>query len=175
MLTAKPRRVAILVSHGLSALLTGVAIPAALAQGIPSQAPLPPPTATPAAEGSGGALIVIGTFVVLLAVIVAIAAVHNVRQRREEEALQIQSRLGDALLMDTLLDGAAVVPTVHVPLWKGSALRIEVSGSVPRPEMRERALQIVRQEATRLAQYAQDVEIEDRVSVLPPTTVRQAA
>jgi len=41
--------------------------------------------------------------------------------------------------------------------------------------MRDRALHIVRQEATRMAQYAQDVEIEDRVSVLPPTAVRRVA
>jgi hypothetical protein len=77
--------------------------------------------------------------------------------------------------MDPLLKAAAVVPTVHAPMWKSSPLRIEVSGSVPSPEMRERAIHIVQQEATRMAQYARDVEIDDRLSVLPPISIRQVA
>src|SRR5262249_32923335 len=123
MVTERFRLATVLLPYGLSVLLPGVVATTAQAQGIPSQAPLPPPT-TPPADASGGALVVIGAFIVLLGIVIAIAAVYNMRQRREEEALQLQSRLGDALMLDSLLNGAAVVPTVHVPLWKGSSLRI---------------------------------------------------
>ena len=41
--------------------------------------------------------------------------------------------------------------------------------------MRERIIHVMRQEAIRLTRYAQDVKIEDRVSVLPPVAVPPAA
>jgi hypothetical protein len=146
----------------------------ALAQGISSQSSLPPGTSTAPADGPG-ALVVVGILVVLVAIVAAIAKVHEVRRRREGEGLVLQARLGDALLMDPLLSGMAVVPTVHVPVRKGSPVRIEVSGNVPSPEARERVLHVIRQEATRFAQYALDVEVVDRLSVLPPIESRHAA
>jgi hypothetical protein len=173
MMTGWSRLVAVLFAYGLPLLLNGVRVAPALAQGIPSQAPLPPGTGS--AAGGGGALVVIGTFVALLVIVGTIAKLHGMRQRRAEEGLTLQSRLGDVLLMDPLLVSAAVVPTVHVPLWRGSPLRVEVSGSVPSQEMRERIIHVMRQEAIRLTRYAQDVKIEDRVSVLPPVAVPPAA
>ena len=57
----------------------------------------------------------------------------------------------------------------------GSPLKVEVMGSVPSPDMRERAINIVRQEARRFTQYARNVEVEDRLSVLPSLAARRAA
>jgi hypothetical protein len=111
----------------------------------------------------------------VLVILGAIVKVHDVRRRREEAGLTLQAWLGDALLTDPLLRGAAVIPTVRVPMRKGSPMKIEVTGSVPSVDMRERAIHIVRQEATRFARYARDVEVEDRLSVLPSIAARRAA
>jgi hypothetical protein len=159
--------------NGLPVLLRDLFVTPALAQGIPSPAPLPSGT-LPADSGSG-ALIMVGVFVAVLVLLGAIVKVHDVRRRREEEGLTLQARLGDALLTDPLLRGAAVIPTVRVPMRKGSPAKVEVMGSVPSPDMRERALHIVRQEATRFAQYGRDMEVEDRLSVLPSIGARRAA
>jgi len=159
--------------NGLPVLLRDLFVTPALAQGIPSPAPLP--SGTPPADGGSGALIMVGVFVAVLVILGAIVKVHDVRRRREEVGLTLQAWLGDALLTDPLLRGAAVIPTVRVPMRKGSPVKVEVMGSVPSPDMRERAIHIVRQEATRFAQYARDVEVEDRLSVLPSISARRAA
>jgi hypothetical protein len=163
----------VVFSNGLPVLLRNVFATPALAQGIPSPAPLP--SGTLPADGGSGALIMVGVFVAVLVILGAIVRVHDMRRRREEEGLTLQARLGDALLTDPLLNSAAIVPTVRVPLRKGSPVKVEVTGSVPSPDMRERALHVIRQEATRFAQYAQDVEVEDRLSVLPSIAGRHAA
>jgi hypothetical protein len=174
-MTGRPSLGTVVFMNGLPLLLHTLFVTPALAQGIPSPAPLAPPgTSSPAAGGSG-ALIVLGVFVALLVVIGVIAKVSDVQRRREAEGLGLQARLGDVLLMDPMLHGAAITPTVHVPMRQGSPVRIEITGSVPSPEMRDRALHVMRQEATRFTQYALDVEIEDRVSVLPSVAIRQAA
>jgi hypothetical protein len=173
MLTSKSGLGTVAFLYGPPVLLANAFVTAALAQGIPSPEPLP--SGPSSADGGSGALIVVGVFIALLVIVGVIARLSDMRRRREEEGLALQARLGDALLTDPLLNGAAIVPTVRVPLWKGSPVRIEISGSVSNPEMRERALDVMRREATRAAQYAQDAEVEDRLSVLPPVAIRRAA
>ena len=51
-----------------------------------------------AERGQHLVLVVVGTFIALVVIVGVIAKVHGVRQRREEEGLTLQSRLGDALL-----------------------------------------------------------------------------
>ena len=68
------------------------------------------------------------------------------------------------------LAGLPLTPTVHVPMWKGTPATIEVTGQVPRPELKEIALRLVRDEATRIRS---DIRIVDRLSVVP--TAAQAA
>jgi hypothetical protein len=159
--------------NGLPVLLRDLFVTPALAQGIPSPAPLP--SGTPPADGGIGALIMVGVFVAVLVILGAIVKVHDVRLLSEEGGLTLQAWLGDMLLTDPLLRGAAVIPTVHMPMREGSPVKVEVTGSVPSPDMRERAIHIVRQEATRFVQYARDVEVEDRLSVLPSIAARRAA
>jgi hypothetical protein len=156
--------------NGLPVLLRDVLVTPAQAQGIPGPAPLP--SWTPAADGGSGALIMVGVFVAVLVILGAIVKVQDVRRRREDQGLTLQAWLGDALFSDPQLYRAAVIPTVRVPLRKGSPLKVEVSGSVPSPEIRKRAIHVVRQEAMRLGE---DVQIEDRLSVLPSIAGRRAA
>ena len=157
----------------LDRLLRDLIVTPALAQGFPSPAPLP--SGTPPADGGSGALIMVGVFVAVLVTLGALVKVHDVWRRREEQGLTLQAWLGDTLLTDPLLRGAAIILTVRVPMRNGSPLKVEVMGSVPSPDMRERAINIVRHEARRFTQYARNVEVEDRLSVLPSLAARRAA
>jgi len=159
--------------NGLPVLLRDLFVTSALAQGIPSPAPLP--SGTPPADGGSGDLIMVGVFVAVLVIVGAIVKVHDVRRRRRKAGRTLQAWLGDALLMDPLLRGAAVIPTVRVTMRKGSPVKVEVMGRVRSPDMRERAIHIIRQEARRFAQYTRDMEVEDRLSVLPSIAARRAA
>ena len=106
----------------------------------------------------------------LIVVLAVIAKYRDLRNRREADALALQSRLSDALLTDQALDGFGVTPTVHIPL-NGSPAIVELTGHVPSPETRERVLRAVKREAQPL--WA-DVEIQDRLLVLPPVRTRAA-
>ena len=55
-------------------------------------------------------------------------------------------------------------------MWKSTPATIEMMGRVPTPELKETVLRIVRDEAARIRS---DVQIEDRLSVVP-TMVRAA-
>ena len=107
----------------------------------------------------------------LIVVLAVIAKYRDLRNRREVDALVLLARLSDALLTDQVLHGFWVTPTVHIPL-NGSRAIVELTGHVPSPEVRERVLQAVKREAQ--SRWADDVEIEDKLLVLPPLRTRAA-
>jgi hypothetical protein len=106
----------------------------------------------------------------LLVVVGGAVKLFDLKRAREAAAIQLQAQVSDALLRDPDLFGLAVTPTAHVPLWTGTPVTIEVTGQVPTPEMRERALRAVRAEAARVRT---DLVIEDRLSLVS-TAVRAA-
>lgn len=57
-----------------------------------------------------------------------------------------------------------LTPTAHLPLWKGSPLVVEITGPVPRPELREAAVDVAKRE---MGRSRSDFRIEDRVAVDP--------
>src|SRR5206468_9018413 len=75
-----------------------------------------------------------------------------------------QAQLSDALLREPSLAGLPLTPTVHVPMRRGTPATIELMGRVPTPELKDTVLRIVRDEAARIRS---DVQIEDRLSVVP--------
>ena len=98
-----------------------------------------------------------------LLVIVGIGVkLYDLKRKREAEGVHLQAQVSDALLRDPTLFGLAVTPTAHVPWWSGTPVRLEVSGHVPSPEARERALRIVGDEARSVRS---DVEIVDKLEV----------
>jgi hypothetical protein len=108
---------------------------------------------------------------VLLAIVIVMARLHDVRNKRETEGLALQSRLSDALLTERALQGMTVSPTVHAPLRRSAPLRVDVSGEVASEDLRAMVLRRIQREA---AQTGRAIEIEDRLMVLAPGATRVA-
>lgn len=87
---------------------------------------------------------------------------YDLKRKRDEEAVAAQARVSDALLMDPTLGGLPLTPTAHVPLWKGSPLVVDITGAVPRTELRDAALDLARRE---VARGRSDFRIEDHIAV----------
>src|SRR5207244_13250389 len=94
----------------------------------------------------------------------------HLNRNRESEAVQLQAQLSDALLREPSLAGLPLTPTVHVPMWTGTPATIDVTGQVPRPELKDLAVRLVSDEASRIRS---DIKIVDRLSIVP--TAAQAA
>jgi hypothetical protein len=136
-----------------------------------AQAPVTPPGAPPSAAGWSGTVILGLAALALVVILGVVARLYDRRRKREAEAIGVQSRLSDALLTDRTLQGAIVTPTVHAPMWKRSPLIIEVCGDVPTAELRDAVLRVVLREASQLRP---DVEVEDKLLIVPPRPARAA-
>ena len=106
----------------------------------------------------------------LLVVIGLAVKLFDLKRKRESEAVQLQAQLSDALLREPSLAGLPLTPTVHVPMWTGTPATIDVTGQVPKPELKDLALRLVSDEASRIRS---DIKIVDRLSIVP--TAAQAA
>lgn len=113
-------------------------------------------------QAAGSAAIVVVLLLGLLVLVGIGVKLYDLKRKREAEGVQLQAQISDALLRDPGLFGLAVTPTAHVPWWSGGPVRLEVAGRVPTPEMRERALRLVEQEAR---QIRPDVVIAERLDV----------
>jgi hypothetical protein len=138
-----------------------------------AQAPAAPlsPTApvTPAPQGAGTGVATVVALLVLLAIIVVAVKLYDLKRKREEEALALEARISDALLVHPSLTGLPVIASAHVPMFGRSAPVVEVSGTVPTDELRQAALEVVRRELP-----DSDVRIEDRI-VVDPVLLRRVA
>jgi hypothetical protein len=104
-------------------------------------------------------------FVLLAALLVVVAIgvkLYDLKRKRDAEGVHLQAQVSDALLRDPTLFGLAVTPTAHVPWWSGTPARLELTGHVPSPDARERALRIAEQEARSVRS---DVDVVDRLEV----------
>ena len=111
-------------------------------------------------------------FVVGLLVLVGVAVkLFDMKRKREDEGVALQSRLSDALLTDPSFAGLPITPTVHVPFSRKAPAVIRLTGTVPSPWIREAALELIRREA---ASLMGDTRIEDRL-VVDPLIMRRAA
>ena len=120
----------------LLAAIVGMTVTPAWAQGTPNPAPNTPPGPAPAmppgtpdagAAGGWGAAMFVLAILALIVILGALAKYRDMRNRREADALALQSRLSDALLTDQALDGFGVIPTVHISL-SGSRATVELTG-----------------------------------------------
>jgi len=109
-------------------------------------------------------IMVVATMLLMLVLLGIAVKLYDLKRKREEEAVAAQARVSDALLMDASLAGLPLTPTAHLPLWKGSPLVLEIKGAVPRPELREAAVDVAKREVGR---SRSDFRIEDRIAVDP--------
>lgn len=109
-------------------------------------------------------IIVVALVLALVVLLGSAVKLYDLRRRREEEEVAAQARISDALLMDAALSGFPLTPTAHLPLWRGTPLALEITGAVPRPELRDAAVALAKRE---MARNRPDFEIEDRISVDP--------
>jgi hypothetical protein len=128
-------------------------------------------TPAPAESGAGGVVMAMTLVLALLVVIGAAVKLYDLRRKREAEAVHLQAQVSDALLRQEDLFGLPVAATATIPLWSGTPATLDVSGQVPAPEVHDRVLRIVREEAARIRP---DVQIEDRVTVVPAMAARAA-
>jgi hypothetical protein len=125
----------------------------------------------PGAAGPGAdsllALVVIPALAA--GVFMALDKLVALRQTREHERLLLQATVVHALLRER----EPVIPTIHVPLWSGSPVTIEVTGYVASASQRQAAVRLV---ADAAAQVRPDVAIRNRlILVQAPEPGRRAA
>jgi hypothetical protein len=158
----------VLMVSGL--LAVGAFVRDATAQATSPSIPPPPTAAVPAGDNSGilMALALMGALLLLVGIGVKL---WDYRRKREAEAVHLQSQISDALLRDQDFFGLAITPTVHAGMRRGAPMKIEMTGQAPSPTIRDAALRIVRDEATRLGY---DFEIEDRIDITPEVARRIA-
>jgi hypothetical protein len=130
---------------------------AAWAQLSPTPAPMPSPEMT---NGSG-AFMVAALVVALLIAVGVMVKLYDLRRKREDEAVALQARLSDALLADPSLSSLPLVPTVRIPM-RGSPVTVEIVGTVPRPEFRQAAVDLVVREAAR---SVKSYRVDARISI----------
>ena len=147
----------------VSALMTVLAL-CALAWAQASPSPL-----SPTGENVGRTATIVVVLIVLLVILGVAVKLYDLRRKREAEGLQLQAQLSDALMREPGFSGLGLAATVHVATFRKSPPIVAVSGHVPTPDMRERALAFVRAEATR---NQPDVQVEDRIAIVPAVATR---
>ena len=77
-------------------------------------------------------IIVVAAMLALVVLLGIAVKLYDLKRKREEEAVAAQARISDALLMDATLSGLPLTPTAHIPLWSGTPLTLQITGSVPK-------------------------------------------
>ncbi len=151
------------IRASLAALFVLLAVvEVAWTQATSSSGPLSAPLgATP--EGAASQGLVAFAFVVGLLLITGILVkMYDMKRKREDEAVALQSRLSDALLTEPSLAGLPITPTVEIPFgWQPQAV-VTLTGTVPSSELREVVMQLVTRE---IEPIRSNYRIEDQVFV----------
>ena len=166
----RKRRLFPIVTSRLLGATLGL-LTAALAEAQTATTPAGAPAAGGAAGGASGLFVFLGVRVVLFAVVAVIVKTMDRRRRRNEEAVQLQARIADAMLLDPALSKQALTASVAAPL-SGSQMVVEVHGEAPSPAIRDEALRLVIREATA---SGLPFHVEDRMTVGAAGTVRRVA
>ncbi len=150
-------------SNNRCVVLQGIGVSLLLVGSASAQTSMPAPSPAPATGSAGGNGVAITVLIIAVIIILgAIAKFIDLRRKRAEQSVALESQVSDALLRDQNFVGRSVTPTVHLPLFGGSPATIVLTGQVE-PQLREPALRLVQQEASRVRS---DFTIEDRLSTV---------
>lgn len=141
-----------------------------------SLGPTPLAAMTPASTPDVGAVdagFVPVAAVVLLLVLAVWSAVklYDRSRKRDEEAAALQANISDALMVEPSLSGLPLTPTVRMSLWRHDPVMIELRGSVPRPALRQAAIDVALREVDSLGKSC---SLLDRIAVTPARLGRAA-
>ena len=130
------------------------------------------PAATPDVGAEDAGFLPVVAIVVLLALIAwSVVKLYDRRRKRDEEAMALQSRLSDALMVEPSLACQPLTLTVQLPLWGRDPVTIKLSGSVPRPALRQAAIDLVLREVD---STGKDCALQDRIAITPALLGRAA-
>jgi hypothetical protein len=149
-------------------LTTAAAAWAQVSPPVPS--PTLPPGPPPEVTSGSGAILIAAVVIVLLIAVGVMVKLYDLRRKREDEAVALQARMSDALMSEPALAALPLAPTVRIPM-QGSPATIEIVGSVPRPELRQAAVDLVVREAAR---SCKSYRVDSRISI-DPMMMRRAA
>ncbi len=122
------------------------------------------PGTAPASSNPGGAIAIVVVVVALLVVIGVGVKLYDLKRKREDEVMSLQSRISDALLLDPSLAGLPITAFASGSLWRRSRVVIAVRGPVPTPELRAAVMRLVERE---LSGREPGARAEDRMVVDP--------
>jgi len=129
-----------------------------------AQVPAVPAPAAPTPEEVGARVATVVVPLVLLAIIVGAVKLYDLKRTRDEEAMVLDARISDALLVHPSLKAFPIVASARIPLSSRSTPVLEVIGTVPTSALREVAIDFVQRE---LHSHGSGARIEDRVVVDP--------
>jgi hypothetical protein len=152
----------------------------AFAQTVFAQTPgpaAPPPGVTPVtpaapASASGGGWLFLGLLVGLFVIVGIAVKVYDLSRKRSDEAVRVQARIADALLLDPALVNLPVAATVHASLRRGSPMLVDVSGRVPSREIHDTVMNLVAREAR---SAGVEFHLEDDLVIDAAAAARHAA
>ena len=122
------------------------------------------PGTAPASSNPGGAIAIVVVVVALLVVIGVGVKLYDLKRKREDEVMSLQSQISDALLLDPSLAGLPITAVAGGSLWRRSRAVIAVRGPVPTPELRAAVMRLVERE---LSSREPGAQAEDRMVVDP--------
>ena len=118
-----------------------------------------------------------GDVVAFVAVVLLLAAVgvavklYDRSRSREDEAMALQAKISNALMVEPSLAGLPLTATVHMPRWRREPVTIVLSGSVSRPALRQAAIDLAIRE---VESTGKSCCLQDRM-VVTAERLRQAA
>ena len=116
------------------------------------------------ADADRGEIGVVTLIVVVLAAAGVAVRLYDLKRKRDDEVMSLQSWVSDALLRDRSLGGLAITAVATGSPWRRSQLGIAIMGTVPTPELRDSVMRVVHQEVSR---RHPGVRAEDRLMVDP--------
>ena len=121
--------------------------------------------------GGFARLFVAAALIVVLAAMILVGRAYDLSRKREAQAASLETRISRSLRADPSLSPFPIVPTVRIPLWRGSPVIIAMTGSVPRSQIRLVAVELALREAGR---KARPYRVEDGILVNPTIAQRAA-
>jgi len=122
------------------------------------------PATAPASSNPGGAIAIVVVVVALLVVISVGVKLYDLKRKREDEVMSLQSQISDALLLDPSLAGLPITAVASGSLWRRSRVVVAIRGPVPTPELRAAVMRLVERE---LSSREPGARAEDRLVIDP--------